>query len=182
MADMIEFRQGGRRRIDRVLDPAFLNLAKPQNEVKAFGDVSCELFWQTVVAGNEPQEDDHFFVVNGRLRAIQRQGDRTEVLNEIARGETIGELALVTGEPRSATVLAVRDSLVARMTRTRRDRSRSCSATDNGAGRCGCWRRGRWWSAEGRLVPRSRGQGAAALLGRDAVDRPDGGLRVRALE
>lgn len=56
-----------------------------------------------------------FFVVSGRLRAatVDGLGQRT-VLGEIARGETVGEMAFFTGEPRTATVTAIRDSVLAR--------------------------------------------------------------------
>jgi NTE family protein len=71
---------------------------------------------ETLVREDERSEE-LFFVVSGRLRATRRLGQLKQLLGEIVRGETVGELALVTGEPRSATVVAVRDSLVARMTR-----------------------------------------------------------------
>ena len=59
-----------------------------------------------------------YFVLSGRLRAIiERQDQSSDILGEIARGETVGELGLLTGEPRGATVLAVRETLVARMSR-----------------------------------------------------------------
>ncbi len=56
-----------------------------------------------------------FFVVSGRLRAasVDAAGKRA-VLGEIARGETVGEMAFFTGEPRTATVMAIRDSVLAR--------------------------------------------------------------------
>ena len=65
------------------------------------------------------RQDDHdeslFFVVSGRLRAssLDTSGKRT-VLGEIARGETVGEMAFFTGEPRTATIVAIRDSVLAR--------------------------------------------------------------------
>lgn len=37
-------------------------------------------------------------------------------LNEVARGETVGEMAVLTGETRSATVVAIRDSVLAHAT------------------------------------------------------------------
>ena len=60
-----------------------------------------------------------FFVVSGRLRAcsVDADGVRT-VLGEIARGETVGEMAFFTGEPRTATVTAIRDSVLARFSKT----------------------------------------------------------------
>ncbi len=62
--------------------------------------------------------DDVYFVLSGRLRAlaVTPEGE-TRTLGEIGRGETIGELALFTGEPRSAAIVALRDSTVARVSR-----------------------------------------------------------------
>ena len=58
-----------------------------------------------------------FIVVSGRLRAITEKPDGTfKVLNEIAAGESIGEMGLITGSPRSATILALRDTCLAILT------------------------------------------------------------------
>ncbi len=52
-----------------------------------------------------------YVVVNGRLRAVlEHSNGRETTLGEIGKGETAGEMALLTGEPRSATVRAVRDT------------------------------------------------------------------------
>ena len=58
--------------------------------------------------------EDLYFVLGGRLRAVT--GDN-RVLNEMTRGESIGEIALLTGEPRTASVVAVRDSDLVRVSR-----------------------------------------------------------------
>ena len=64
------------------------------------------------------RRDDVYLVVSGRLRAsVAIATGHQQVLGEIGRGETTGELALFTGEPRSATVMALRDSTVARLPR-----------------------------------------------------------------
>ena len=70
--------------------------------------------------------EELFFVLGGRLRAVSADG---RVLNEMTRGESIGEIALLTGEPRTASVFAVRDSDLVRVSRhgirrNRRDVSR----------------------------------------------------------
>ena len=57
-------------------------------------------------------ERDLYFVLGGRLRAVGHDG---RVLSEMSRGESIGEIALLTGEPRTATVEAVRDSDLVRL-------------------------------------------------------------------
>lgn len=96
-----------------------------------FGDFNQEMLqhvlprveW-TELGGGEvlfrENDDDQslFFVVSGRLRAftVDEAGQRT-VLGEIARGETVGEMAFFTGEPRTATVAAVRDSVLARFSK-----------------------------------------------------------------
>ena len=61
--------------------------------------------------------DDVYFVLSGRLRALAEAGSETRVLGEIGRGETVGELALFTGEPRSASIVALRESSVVKVTR-----------------------------------------------------------------
>ena len=50
-------------------------------------------------------------VVTGRLRVEVRGADgQTRTVAELGRGEFIGELAVLTGEPRSASAIAVRDA------------------------------------------------------------------------
>ncbi len=63
-------------------------------------------------------DESLFFVISGRLRAftVDEAGARN-VLGEIARGETVGEMAFFTGEPRTASVSAVRDSVLARFSK-----------------------------------------------------------------
>jgi len=61
------------------------------------------------------QDESLFFVVSGRLRVSHLDASGAHVvLGEIARGETVGEMAFFTGEPRTATVVAIRDSVLAR--------------------------------------------------------------------
>jgi NTE family protein len=61
--------------------------------------------------------DDIYFVLGGRLRAVRAVRGGVHMLGEIGRGEVIGELAMLLGEPRSASILAVRDSVVAMLPR-----------------------------------------------------------------
>lgn len=61
---------------------------------------------------------DVYVVVNGRLRATAEDPDGgTRVLEEVGRGAAIGEIALLTGETRAATVVAVRDCDLVRLPR-----------------------------------------------------------------
>jgi NTE family protein len=54
------------------------------------------------------------FVLSGRLRTSRRGATgQVEILGEIGRGETVGELAFLTDTVRSATVIALRDTRIA---------------------------------------------------------------------
>lgn len=60
-------------------------------------------------AGDPP--DGLFIVVNGRLRVMVSNQDGVQSLHsEIGPGETVGEFGVLTGEVRSATIIAVRET------------------------------------------------------------------------
>jgi NTE family protein len=71
---------------------------------------------ETVVREGQPG-DDLWIVVSGRLRVASTDVSGAETtLAELGLGETVGEMAVISHEPRSATVYAIRDSLLARLT------------------------------------------------------------------
>ena len=60
--------------------------------------------------------DCMYAIVSGRLQLFADAGDGTEgLLAELRSGETVGELDLIDGRPRMATVRAVRDSELVRV-------------------------------------------------------------------
>lgn len=60
--------------------------------------------------------DAMFLVITGRLRAYITDGDGMEhMAREMGRGQVIGEMSLYTAEPRSATVVAIRDCVLVRL-------------------------------------------------------------------
>lgn len=61
--------------------------------------------------------DSMFLVGYGRLRTERRQDDRRDLPYEIGPGGTVGEAAMITETPHTASVVAVRDSLVLRLSR-----------------------------------------------------------------
>jgi len=72
---------------------------------------------ETLMAQGDPG-DSMYLVVSGRLRAYVRDDDGIEhMVREMARGQVIGEMSLYTDEPRSATVVAIRDSVLVRLDR-----------------------------------------------------------------
>lgn len=63
-----------------------------------------------VVVAEGSTGDGLYVVVSGRLRVSVAASGRERVLRDLARGAIVGEIALVSDRPRSATVRAVRDS------------------------------------------------------------------------
>jgi len=60
--------------------------------------------------------DSMYVLASGRLRVFRKHlNGYGESIAEIAAGETVGEMALITGEPRNADVIAMRDSVLARI-------------------------------------------------------------------
>jgi NTE family protein len=62
-----------------------------------------------VIAQDDPG-DGLFLLLSGRLRVSVTVGGTERVLHDLARGAIVGEIALLSDRPRSATVRAVRDS------------------------------------------------------------------------
>jgi len=91
------------------IDPAGLALLRQQLEwVEVAGG-------QTLMRQGDPG-DAMFLVISGRLRAYMAgDDDAPRLLREMARGQIVGELSLITDAPRSATVLALRDSVLVRL-------------------------------------------------------------------
>ncbi len=69
---------------------------------------------------NQGEEGDELYMVmRGRLRILHLDPDaEPRQVNEVGRFETIGEIALFTRHARTATVVAVRDSLLLRISRS----------------------------------------------------------------
>ncbi len=93
-----------------------------------------ELSWvelaggETLMTQGEPG-DCLFLSISGRLRAYVRDDEGQErAVREMARGEVIGEMALFTDEPRSATVVAIRDSVLVRLSQAAFERLLGASA------------------------------------------------------
>lgn len=72
----------------------------------AAGDVLFE-------EGEKP--DGMYLLVSGRLRVSRRRPDGDELVAEVARGESIGEYAVLADAPRQETVTALRDSHAVRL-------------------------------------------------------------------
>ncbi len=98
---------------------------------KLFGDLGAatlrdleaelELVWiegGTTLFRQGEAGDALYLVVSGSLQVLlETAGEEPRAVGQFGHGETIGEMALLEGEPRNATVLALRDSQVARLPR-----------------------------------------------------------------
>lgn len=83
----------------------------------AIQSVRSRLRWVEVSGGEALMEqgdpgDAAYLLVSGRLRVyIEEDGER-RIVREISRGEVVGEMSLYTDAPRSATLVAIRDSVL----------------------------------------------------------------------
>lgn len=65
------------------------------------------------------QGDSMYVLASGRLRVLRRHSTGyQESVAEISAGQTVGEMALITGEPRNADIVAMRDSVLARISKS----------------------------------------------------------------
>ena len=84
-------------------------------------DVSAEIEWFSVPGGAILYEagqpaDGLYAVVNGALGIyVPRVTGGTQYVGQICGGETVGEVEVISGQPRTATVVALRDTEVARL-------------------------------------------------------------------
>lgn len=97
-------------RIFGEVDEGFVDAAVPLLDWKEFAG------GETLMREGDPA-DGVYFVISGRLRAHVTNEDEVRTIGEIGRGETVGEMGVLTGEPRTATVVAVRDTVLAHATR-----------------------------------------------------------------
>jgi NTE family protein/lysophospholipid hydrolase len=96
------------------VDPAALHrIAELTDEVHIAGGA-------TLMTEGEPGEC-FYLVISGRLQIFSAARGVPRVA-EIGQHETVGEMAMLTGSPRSATVRAVRDSRLIRFSRAAFDR------------------------------------------------------------
>src|SRR5271155_4299079 len=86
--------------------------------------IATEFDWFSLPGGqilfNRGDQDDSLYVVlSGRLGAFLHNEEGKEILiRQMGSGETVGEMALLSGELRSATVLALRDTELAGLSKS----------------------------------------------------------------
>lgn len=89
----------------------------------AFSHIEKNIEWVhlprgTVLCRQGEAGDCIYIVISGRLRAIKNQGGPDEkILNDVGRGEILGEMAFLTQGVRSAMLYAIRDSELVKISR-----------------------------------------------------------------
>ena len=110
-------------------DPTRLLLALRRSNLfaslsaEAMAALEAQLTPVTLMSGEvlfkegEPS-DSLYIVISGRLRVVSRAPeDQSErLVADLGHGEIVGEMGLVCDEPRSATVVAIRDTNLAKLT------------------------------------------------------------------
>ncbi|MFO1312785.1 MAG: patatin-like phospholipase family protein [Burkholderiales bacterium] len=97
-------------------------------EPAAIEELRACLDWIAVPAGtalmNEGETGDAMYLVlSGRLRAYVKDDEgHPRAVREMGRGQIVGEMSVITGEPRRATVVTVRDSVLVRLRKSDFDR------------------------------------------------------------
>src|SRR5580704_19739742 len=81
-------------------------------------DQACA--WQRASAGQSVLDyqaggTDMFFILHGHVRVMMISGPGTVILRDIRDGEFFGELAAIDGQPRSTAIIAVTETVLARM-------------------------------------------------------------------
>jgi NTE family protein/lysophospholipid hydrolase len=122
--DLIHHRQRvGRLRAILLKSDLFADWSVPARD-----DLESELEWLSLADGElfirEGEAGDFLAIlVSGRLQILTESAEgEITLFSELGPGDTVGEMALFTGAPRSATVRAIRDSEVVKLTKRSFDR------------------------------------------------------------
>ena len=107
--------------LDDLLDAHLREFLGADVDSAALALLKRELVWmhlpggQPLMTQGEPG-DAMYVLVSGRLRvSITNEAGQERTVRECTRGQVVGEMSLFTNDPRSATVVAVRDSVLVRL-------------------------------------------------------------------
>ncbi len=87
----------------------------------ALDEIAGHLEWLLVPGGQTvcrqgEAGDCLYLVFSGRLAVVRESpGTKDVLLGEVGRGDSVGEIAVLTGKPRSASIRALRDVVLARL-------------------------------------------------------------------
>ncbi len=93
------------------INEAIKNIAQDIDE-KTMGELKKDISWKTlndseILFKEGDPGDSCYIIMSGRVQAIKNYDQKNEIiLGELNRGDIIGDMALITGEKRSATIKA----------------------------------------------------------------------------
>jgi predicted acylesterase/phospholipase RssA/CRP-like cAMP-binding protein len=126
--ELVDFAKAAHHRLQEVQLATVLTNLFGELEADTQCDLQAELEWLQLPPGGalfhlgDPGQA-MYIVVSGRLRvAIPLPEGGERLLGEVAPGETVGELALLSGEPRTAAAVAIRETSLVRLTQPVFDR------------------------------------------------------------
>ena len=71
----------------------------------------------TTIVSQGDQGDAFYIIQSGAVQVVLESRGRAEIIRVLGPQDWFGEMALLSGEPRSATIVAVKDSLIWRLSR-----------------------------------------------------------------
>lgn len=103
---------------NRLIELSFFRELDPE----ALNDIAAIGCWQSLAGGwplfleGSPSDTLHF-IISGRAIVVRNGPDGEEVVGYVRAGEPVGEMSLLSGEPHSASVFALRDTEILSITR-----------------------------------------------------------------
>jgi CRP-like cAMP-binding protein len=87
----------------------FANL--PPADLKRLSDIAQESFFTDgdVIAGQGEPGDEMTIIVSGQIRVMSKQGSESRTLAVRGPGDVVGEMSIISQEPRMATLVAAGD-------------------------------------------------------------------------
>ena len=97
--------------------PLFSALSR-EDIAKVLGKMEERFYASGTTIFSQGDQGDAFYIIQtGAVQVVLENRGRAEVIRVLGPQEWFGEMALLSGEPRSATIAAVRDSLIWRLSR-----------------------------------------------------------------
>ncbi|HWP56943.1 MAG TPA: SLC13 family permease [Candidatus Acidoferrales bacterium] len=98
--------------------PLFSGLSR-EDIAKVLGKLEEKLFPAGATIVSQGEKGDSFYIIRSGIVRVVREGEagRSETIGVMGAQECFGEMALLSGESRSATIIAVKDTVVWRLSR-----------------------------------------------------------------
>src|SRR5918993_1645470 len=97
--------------------PLFSALSR-EDIAKVLGKMEERSYASGATIVSQGDQGDAFYIIqSGAVQVVLENRGRTEIIRVLGAQDWFGEMALLSGEPRSATIVAVKDCLIWRLSR-----------------------------------------------------------------